>query len=269
MMKVLQMLLRTPGGKKAAAALWRTMNRGKGLARSTKRGIKRDLYPGYQDLMGKGPYRNVVKGQGKYKGANITAKEDAALQRMSSPDRADAWEKASRMSKSRSLSYRVNRHPGDPTGKKMKDSLPGVTYGAKGEIISGTRRGIKPGWTGRDKRIADKWHNEQLAKQYLNSSLRSGMSLRDQAIARDVLGKTEHMKRLRARDAMASRGRAQMQVNPKLKRMYDRIAEMSIKPVKATRRKPRSIYGRTKAAMKPAYNKMRNLRRRLREKGLV
>lgn len=241
MMKVLQMLLRTPGGKKAAAALWRTMNKGKGLARSTKRGIKRDLYPGYKELMGRG--RKPASNEDVLRMYERVARKPQRGMRRGrqamTPREIDR--------------FTSRRHPGDPTGKKMKDSLPGVTYGAKGEIISGTRRGIKPGL--KDKRIADKWHNEQLAKQYLHSSLRPSMSLRDQAIARDVLGMQKQ--------------RRQMQVNPELKRMYDRVVRMSEKPVRATRRKPRSIYGRTKAAMKPAYNKMRNLRRRLREKGLV
>ena len=49
----------------------------------------------------------TVRGAGKYKGANITGREDAALKRMfGQPDRADAWERAMRMRPDRRINQK-------------------------------------------------------------------------------------------------------------------------------------------------------------------
>lgn len=78
--------------------------------------------------------------------------------------------------------------------KKLKDSLPGIAtppskppYIPKGSDINKYSKGVLDP---RGAKIAEDWHRNRLLETYLNPSLRRGMSMREEAIARDALGLT-------------------------------------------------------------------------------
>jgi hypothetical protein len=210
MMKVLQMLLKTPGGKKAAGALWRSMNKGKGLARSTKGGRpKSPFIPGPNEKI-------FIK---------------------------------NKISK-------INRHPGDPKGVKVKDTVPGV------RAQSMKDRAIRMDLRGMSRKL-------QADNPFVHSQ--RGM-MKAKPLPGNVIRGVDRFRR--PVDARRAPQPPQSQMGAKnhlreLEELYNKIAKIALPAQKATRRKPRSLYGKTKKAMRPAYNKMMQLRKRLQEKGLV
>ena len=238
MMKVLQMLLKSPGGKKAAAALYRTMKKGKGLAQSTKQGIKRDLRPGYKELMGS-------------RGRKPAATEDILkmyerLGRKVSPSRASMDKSVAEMSK-----FLKPRHPGTPTGVKVKDAIPGVkTY--------------------KDLRAVERTYTPNAMRSPNMDALsrsKYAKSMRDRAIAMDLRGMAAKQRGDMPSSLNLRTG--EMKRSPQVEELYNKIAKIALPAQKATRRKPKSLYGKTKKAMRPAYKKMMKLRKRLQEKGLI
>ena len=198
------MLLKSPGGKKAAAALYRAMKKGKGLAKSTEQGIKRDLRPGYKELMGKGRRPSSTMGR--------------------IPGRKADYPSMGR-----------TRHPGTPTGIKVKDTIPGVRvsrnikYRADGmpaDLGAAFRRG--------------------------NAKAAMGARMQREGAAREMM------------QGMPKQG--MRQVNPQMAELFKRFKQ---RVPKQAVRKPTNLKAKAKARLRPAYNKIRNLRRRLKEKGLV
>lgn len=245
MMKVLQMLLKSPSGKKAAAALYRSMKKGKGLAQSTKQGIKRDLRPGYKELMGSRGRKPV--------GNEDILKMYERLGRKVSPSRASMDKSVAEMSK-----FLKPRHPGTPKGVKAKDAIPGVrAQSLRDRAIRMDLRGMAA---------------KQRGDIPSRLNLRTGEMMKAKPLPGNVIRGVDRFRR--PVDARRVPQPPQRELGAKshlreLEELYNKIAKVALPAQKATRRKPKSLYGKTKKAMKPAYKKMMKLRKRLQEKGLI
>ena len=252
MMKVLQMLLKSPGGKKAAAALYRAMKKGKGLAQSTKQGIKRDLRPGYKELMGgrgRKPagdvdvlkmYERIVKrGKPTYGTSNIVPNEREFIK-----GRISA----------------IRNHPGTPKGVKVKDTVPGVrTY----KDLRAIERTYPPNAMLSTK--MDALSRSKYGKDIQALRLKKANARPPRGAWRGGEG------RMKAGQRMARETTASKMTAPETMARYQEMAQKLSQRQMAQRAKrgPQKLKSRLKRSLRPAYNKIRNLRRRLKEKGLA